>query len=71
MPILLFVMDPVMHGWDCAGRLDKILEIPSCRKVVSMEGNRSPATATLQTGVKKGAKNKPLRKKGFSGCKKV
>ena len=52
MPILLFVMDTVMHGRDYLRRLDKILEIPSCRKVVSMEGNRGPATATVQACVR-------------------
>lgn len=40
MPILLFVMDPVVYGGNCARRLDSLLEIPPCNKMVSMEGSK-------------------------------
>lgn len=59
-----------MHGRDNLRRLDKILEIFNRYKVVSVEGNRSKATATVQTGIKKGAKNNLPGRRALAGVRK-
>lgn len=47
MPILLFVMDPVVYGGNCDRRLDSLLEIPPCNKMVSMEGSKGAGASAL------------------------
>ena len=47
MSILLPAVDSAVHAGDNTGRLDSLLEIPPCNKMVSMEGSKGTGASAL------------------------